>query len=90
MKRLLPILLLLSCLSVSAQTKETYQYVLRDSALYLDILHPETPRADRAVVDLSPADATVPYRTSRTKNCSNAASPSSPSTTGSASRTVPL
>lgn len=37
-------------LTLSAQTKQTYQFVQRDSALYLDVWQPATPRPDSACV----------------------------------------
>ena len=43
-------LLLLTCLNATAQTKETYPFVERDSTLYLDVHRPAVARADRAAV----------------------------------------
>lgn len=40
----------LSPSSLNAQQRETRQFVMRDSALYLDVWHPEEPRSDRACV----------------------------------------
>ena len=51
MRRFILVVLSLSfAFSAIGQTKETRQYVMRDSALYLDVWHPESPRSDRACV----------------------------------------
>lgn len=50
MKRLVLFALLVCSLAVSAQTKQTFQYVQRDSALYLDVWTPAQPRPDSACV----------------------------------------
>lgn len=50
MKKTLLLLLCAVSLSVSAQTKQTFQYVQRDSALYLDVWTPANPRPDSACV----------------------------------------
>ena len=39
-----------SGLAVSAQSKQTFQFVQRDSALFLDVWTPATPRPDSACV----------------------------------------
>ena len=44
------LILLLTLLSAGAQQVQTYQFVQRDSALWLDVWTPETPRSDRACV----------------------------------------
>ena len=43
-------LLLLSCLTATAQSKETFAFVERDSTLYLDVHRPAVARADKAAV----------------------------------------
>lgn len=48
--RIIIALLLLSCLAATAQTKETYPFVERDSTLYLDVHRPAVARADKAAV----------------------------------------
>ncbi len=48
--RLIALLLLVSTLSSTAQTKETYAFVERDSTLYLDVHRPAVARADKAAV----------------------------------------
>ena len=51
MKKALSFLLLAAvAFGAVAQQKQTYQFVQRDSALYLDVWSPETPRSDRACV----------------------------------------
>lgn len=51
MKKSFLLLALLFCgLIAEAQEKDTYQFVQRDSALYLDVYRPAHPRADRACV----------------------------------------
>ena len=51
MKKALSFLLLTAvAFGAVAQQKQTYQFVQRDSALYLDVWSPETPRSDRACV----------------------------------------
>lgn len=49
-KNIVTFLLLLASLPLSAQEKQTYRFVERDSALYLDVHRPEVPRSDRACV----------------------------------------
>lgn len=49
-KYIVTLLLLLASLPLSAQEKQTYRFVERDSALYLDVHRPEVPRSDRACV----------------------------------------
>ena len=49
-KYILTLLLLLASLPLYAQQKQTYRFVERDSALYLDVHRPEVPRSDRACV----------------------------------------
>lgn len=48
--RLLLTIMVLVPMILSAQTKRTYTFVQRDSALRLDVWTPETPRSDRACV----------------------------------------
>ena len=48
--RIIAILLFLSSLTASAQTKTTYPFVERDSTLYLDVHRPAVARADKAAV----------------------------------------
>lgn len=43
-------LLLSLSVTLSAQTKSTHAFVQRDSTLYLDVYHPQNPRADKAAV----------------------------------------
>lgn len=50
MKKILLFLLCAVSLSVVAQTKQTFQYVQRDTALYLDVWTPANPRPDSACV----------------------------------------
>lgn len=50
MKKILLLLLCAASLSVAAQTKQTFQYAQRDSALYLDVWTPANPRPDSACV----------------------------------------
>ena len=50
MRKYIVTLLLLASLPLSAQEKQTYRFVERDSALYLDVHRPEVPRSDRACV----------------------------------------
>ena len=50
MKRILLFLTLVCSLSVAAQTKQTYRFAERDSALYLDVWTPAQPRPDSACV----------------------------------------
>ena len=50
MKKILVLLLCAASLSVSAQKKQTFQYVQRDSALFLDVWTPANPRPDSACV----------------------------------------
>lgn len=50
MRRLLYLLLLASPLLATAQTKETFAFVERDSTLYLDVWRPAQPRPDSACV----------------------------------------
>lgn len=49
-KYIVTLLLLLASLPLYAQQKQTYRFVERDSALYLDVHRPEVPRSDRACV----------------------------------------
>ena len=44
------LVLTLSSIRATAQTKETYPFVERDSTLYLDVHKPAVPRADKAAV----------------------------------------
>lgn len=50
MKKTLILVLCAASLSLAAQTKQTYQFVQRDSALYLDVWTPAQPRPDSACV----------------------------------------
>ncbi len=51
MKRILVfIIALIQLANIMAQQKETYTYVVRDSALKLDVWHPDVPRSDKACV----------------------------------------
>jgi len=51
MKRILVfIVALLQLAGIMAQQKETYTYVVRDSALKLDVWRPDVPRSDKACV----------------------------------------
>lgn len=50
MKRLVIFAIIASGLAVSAQSKQTFQFVQRDSALFLDVWTPATPRPDSACV----------------------------------------
>ena len=50
MKRTAILILLLSGLTLQAQTKQTYQFVQRDSVLSLDVWTPAHPRPDSACV----------------------------------------
>jgi len=50
MKQLFVVLCLSLSAVVTAQVKETYPFVERDSTLYLDVWRPEVPRSDRACV----------------------------------------
>ena len=50
MKKTVIFLLTALALTASAQQQQTYQFVQRDSALYLDVHRPEVQRADRACV----------------------------------------
>lgn len=49
-KRIVFVLLVASAWLASAQQRQTYQFVERDSALYLDVHRPEVQRADKACV----------------------------------------
>lgn len=50
MKRLVIFALMACSLAVTAQTKQTFQYAQRDSALFLDVWTPANPRPDSACV----------------------------------------
>ena len=50
MKKIIVLMALIMPLLASAQRKETFAFVERDSTLYLDVCHPEHPRADSACV----------------------------------------
>ena len=49
-KNIALVLLLLPALCGAAQERQTYRFVERDSALYLDVHRPDVPRSDRACV----------------------------------------
>ncbi len=50
MRRLVIFALMACSLAVTAQTKQTFQYAQRDSALFLDVWTPANPRPDSACV----------------------------------------
>ncbi|MCR5444251.1 MAG: alpha/beta hydrolase [Bacteroidales bacterium] len=50
MKKTVLFILAALSLTASAQTKQTYKFAERDSALYLDVWRPEVPRGDKACV----------------------------------------
>ena len=50
MKKILLFMMLVGSVAAVAQTKQTYQFVQRDSALYLDVWTPANPRPDSACV----------------------------------------
>jgi predicted esterase len=50
MRRLVIFALMACSLAVTAQTKQTFQYAQRDSALFLDVWTPANPRSDSACV----------------------------------------